>query len=87
MANKHDIKVIVLQYVTDPDHSLHSLNKYLMNKIIFRYNPPSPSTALAVRLFSFAGHGNSTKKSDLTGEMFENITERKLILCVNLIPR
>ncbi|KAL7635162.1 UNVERIFIED_CONTAM: hypothetical protein RMT77_014148 [Armadillidium vulgare] len=72
--NKDELEIEVLKYLTDNDRSLQSLNRYpCVKKVFLHYNTPLPSSAPAERLFSFAGHIHSPKRSKLSDNMFETL--------------
>src|SRR5678815_604322 len=72
--NKDELEIEVLKYLTDNDRSLESLNRYpCVKKVFLHYNTPLPSSAPVERLFSFAGHIHSPKRSKLSDIMFERL--------------
>jgi len=76
--NRDSPEIEVLQYLSDASHSLESLDRYpSVKKVFLKYNTALPSSAPVERLFSFAGHIHSPKRSKLSDSMFENLVMLK----------
>ena len=74
-SNKDTVEIDVLQYLSDSDHSLESLNKYpSVKKLFMRYSTALPSSATVERLyFSFVENIHSPKRNKLSDKMFETL--------------